>query len=303
MIFSCLARNRILFYHTGGIGDFITILPAVKALRQVIPGREFILLGRPSIGCLGHQRIYFDTILNADRAVWAGLFSHSPVSFEVRNLFETVEWAFLWTAAEQLPARIRELGVPHVYAQAPFPSSVIHVVDYHLNFISELTNVDRGDAPTLYPTDEDRKNARALVPSGSVMMHPGSGGLAKNWPKDFFLKVGEELSGQGHTVVWIVGPAEEERSPSSDLPGQVLSGIALPVLAAALESCGLFIGNDSGISHLAAAVGAPTIALFGPTDRRIWGPRGASVRVVGGPGSRMNEIAVDEVLLAAREII
>jgi ADP-heptose:LPS heptosyltransferase len=60
----------------------------------------------------------------------------------------------------------------------------------------------------------------------------------------------------------------------------MLQSLELPVLAAILGECTLFIGNDSGITHLAAAMGTPVVAIFGPTDQRIWGPRGDKVKIL-----------------------
>ncbi len=296
-------RSRFLFYHTGAIGDFITILPAVGALREKFPDREFLLIGRPSIGALGLNRFYFDQILNADRAAWAGLFSHAEPSAELVGVLKSTEKAFLWTASNSMPQRLGELGVPRVYFQKPFPSSAQHAVDYHLDLVRDLVPVSEGCFPKVFPSLEDRALARALTLSGWVVLHPGSGSPKKNWPLISFLELADRLSRNGRKVAWVVGPAEEESGLARQLPGRVLPQLDLPVLAAALESCSLHIGNDSGISHLAAASGAPTLALFGSTDPAIWAPRGPKVRVAGGFGMRMDRITVEEAAAIARAML
>jgi len=81
-----------------------------------------------------------------------------------------------------------------------------------------------------------------------------------------------------------------------------LQCLDLPLLAAVLSQCSLFIGNDSGITHLAAALGVPTIALFGPTDPYVWGPRGTKVYIARGElddGSGWKWASIDTVLEAA----
>ncbi|MFZ2447040.1 MAG: glycosyltransferase family 9 protein [Syntrophobacteraceae bacterium] len=145
--------------------------------------------------------------------------------------------------------------------------------------------------------------------SRPVLLHPGSGGKKKVWP----LKNWRDLphwvrNGLSLPVILSVGPADGclddflrevlpdrrhqlDRGPADEcledfLRGQagtgipVVSGLSLVRLAAVLSRCGLYIGSDSGVSHLAAAVGTPTVVIFGPTDPDVWAPRAETVRVV-----------------------
>ena len=111
-----------------------------------------------------------------------------------------------------------------------------------------------------------------------VILHPGSGGQRKNWALDRFITLAAALEARGRQVHWLLGPAEEGLS----LPTQaaVLNAGSLLALAARLQQAALYIGNDSGISHLAGSVGCPVVAVFGPTDPRVWRPLGPRVRVV-----------------------
>jgi heptosyltransferase-2 len=133
----------------------------------------------------------------------------------------------------------------------------------------------------------ERLSAAGLSGVSLLGVHTGSGGARKNWPIQMFRRVAESwLSLPGRGLVLTVGPVEEEaRKEALDLPANaqtlVLQGEPLPRVAAMLARCAAFIGNDSGITHLAAAVGAPTLAVFGPTDPALWAPRGKAVRVVG----------------------
>jgi ADP-heptose:LPS heptosyltransferase len=122
-----------------------------------------------------------------------------------------------------------------------------------------------------------------------VAVHPGSGAHAKCWPAERFAAlVGWIETVVAGSVVLIEGPADAasvssvlsrlERTPP------VASNFPLPLQAAFFAGASLFIGNDSGLTHLAAAVHAPTIALFGPTDPAIWAPLGPHVTVVAGAG-------------------
>lgn len=140
--------------------------------------------------------------------------------------------------------------------------------------------------------------ATADIAPGAAFIHPGSGSSAKNWPLERFVKLSEGLEASGHRVVWILGPAEGDFGVAS-ADAAVMRDPPLSTLAATLFRAGLYIGNDSGVSHLAGALGTPTVALFGPTSPRVWGPDGSSVQTVRAPSGRLGDIEVGEVLAAA----
>jgi heptosyltransferase-3 len=100
------------------------------------------------------------------------------------------------------------------------------------------------------------------------VIHPFSGGAKKNWPLSNFRQVAAQLG----DVRWLAGPEET-------LDGATRFDSLLDV-AHLIAGAKRYIGNDSGITHLAAAVGAHVIAIFGPTDPRVWAPRGANVHVL-----------------------
>jgi ADP-heptose:LPS heptosyltransferase len=123
-----------------------------------------------------------------------------------------------------------------------------------------------------------------------IIFHPGSGSRKKVWPLDRFLDLLHYLQKRFRSRMAIVlGPAEGsevhktfeemEQEIGANAP-IVVKGLSLLQLASVMEGCRLFIGNDSGISHMAAALEIPTIAIFGPTDPRVWSPRGEKVWVV-----------------------
>jgi hypothetical protein len=122
---------------------------------------------------------------------------------------------------------------------------------------------------------------------GFAVIHPFSGSPKKCWPLDRYGALARLL--ESHVPArWCAGP--EERLPDAVRIADLYE------LACWLATARAYIGNDSGITHLAAAVGTPVVALFGPTDPRIWAPRGPQVRVIAKPA--LADIAVDEVLAA-----
>ena len=119
-----------------------------------------------------------------------------------------------------------------------------------------------------------------------VAIHPGSGSAAKNWPADQYASLVDRLHAEyGLASVVLGGPADAEALVVlHDRPGQPpaaeLVERPLLVVAALLGRAAAFLGNDSGLSHLAGLLGVPTLALFGPSDPTVWAPLGPRVRVL-----------------------
>jgi ADP-heptose:LPS heptosyltransferase len=144
--------------------------------------------------------------------------------------------------------------LPHVAA--------VHATDFYLDQVRELSSVAGSDIPRI-PCQTARANF--------AVIHPFSGSARKNWPLEKFRQVARGLE-RRLPVRWCAGPEDPP------LEGAVRID-DLYELACWLASARLYIGNDSGITHLAAAVGTPVLALFGPTDPGVWAPRGPNVRV------------------------
>jgi ADP-heptose:LPS heptosyltransferase len=119
-----------------------------------------------------------------------------------------------------------------------------------------------------------------------VVIHPFSGSAKKNWPIENYRALAERLP---MPVEWVAGPEESLRDAKR------LDNLL--VLASWMRGCELYIGNDSGISHLAAAIGLPAVVLFGPTDPNVWAPQGDAVQIL--QHNPLSALAVDPVLAAA----
>ena len=122
-----------------------------------------------------------------------------------------------------------------------------------------------------------------------VALHPGSGSEQKNWPERYWAELVQHLMNRtDHPVLLVGGEAESERLQrlAAALPPartRVAQRLPLAELAALMERCCGFAGHDSGISHLASAVGLPGLVLWGPTVESVWRPRGARVRILRAP--------------------
>jgi hypothetical protein len=140
--------------------------------------------------------------------------------------------------------------------------------------------------------------ADRLAGAPLLVLHPGAGAQRKRWDGAGFAAVVAWWRASGGAAVVLLGPAElDDVAPAAV---EALRDLPLPDVAAVLARAALYVGNDSGVSHLAAAVGAPSVVLFGPTDPARWRPLGATV-VVGGSSARPDGISL-EALPAARVI-
>ena len=155
----------------------------------------------------------------------------------------------------------------------------------------------------LFPNDEDRIAVRHFHECGAqaaVALHPGSGSETKNWPIENWIKLGDVLFGKGRRLILIAGEADAERTQKlrdawKGKPVQFAEKLPLPHLAALLERM-LFIGHDSGISHIAAAAGARCLLLFGWTDPAIWAPTNRNVTVLRAAEGKMRLLEVETVV-------
>jgi ADP-heptose:LPS heptosyltransferase len=155
---------------------------------------------------------------------------------------------------------------------------------------------DRSPTLLVGTADEDPVGGNDV---NQVLVHPGSGSARKNWPPHQLRALIERMCSQSWPVSILIGPADRAAAQAlgTDLPQrrpkEVLS------LAPVLGRSTLFVGNDSGVTHLSARLGVPTVAVFGPTDPRQWAPRGPRVRVVGHP----TWPSVDDVWDAVQEVL
>lgn len=281
-----------LVYHGGALGDFLTTLPAMAAWRRLRPAAHLVLLGKPAFAELAPPGL-FDEVWDAESQRLAWLFgSGRSTEGTVPPALSLLGSALLFSSAgSALFGNLERLGVSGIVRQDPFPAMPVPIIDYHLSLFGGVSFSEKERTPLVA-----LGRASPAVPPQTVAVHPGSGSARKNWPLARFVSLSRLLEGHGRRVTWITGPAEEGLSLP---PGAaVWRGLPLPQLAAALSSCELYVGNDSGITHLAAAAGCSTVALFGPSNPLVWAPRGGRVRVITAPAGTlelMNEETVIEV--------
>jgi heptosyltransferase III len=307
--------THILLLRAGALGDIVLSFPALRYLRERNPEARLTAVGYPGIWELARPLV--DDVVSIDAPLFAGLFDGSP-SADLQALLHDVDQVIAWTVRDPAPTA-RAAGVAHIVHASPYPPPGVHAARWLLQTLLETRN---GSVPPACPElspEEMVAGAATLVSLGvehPVLIHPGAGARWKRWPARCFAAVGDALAQQGRDVIVIAGPADAESvgcmQEHAQEPFPVLRELPPRRLAAVLAYGGLFIGNDSGVTHLAAACGTPTLALFGPTDPASWSPLGTvrvlracvqpaieqgQVRVCDDPHC-MEQIAVDHVLQA-----
>ena len=273
-----------LVYHAGALGDFITTFPALRFWKERMHEDHIVLLGKPAFGELAREAGLIDKWLDLDERMHLPLF-HDRFSPEADALLSRFSSALLFSDEDSpLVKNVRASGIKRIHAQPPFPEQAIHAVDYHLSMLANPVTLSVEErTPRIAVAQKAIAASYAIMPADRpfIAIHSGSGSQKKNWPFERFLNVADTLRQKGFAIAWLQGPAEEGWPfPAHDT---VVGERSLPVIAGLLSRSRLFMGNDSGMTHLAASVNCPTIALFGPSDPVVWAPRGALVRVISKP--------------------
>jgi ADP-heptose:LPS heptosyltransferase len=292
--------RSFLVIHQGALGDFILGLPALETLRRAFPGARSVIMGYPRILELVEKRFYADDILSVDQKEMASFFvpegSLDPGLSQFLKGFDLIVVFGRegdGTVVHNLK-RVCEGDVLHVHSFPPQDERV-HLTDHLLGQFAQFGLCVSQSPPRLYLKESDRewgmdfwkeRGVTSKERSETVVLHPGSGSRKKVWPLDRFVGLAHTIHERlGSRILIVLGPAEgpevqktfEGMGPASFV---LASGLSLLQLASVVEGCRLFAGNDSGVSHLAAALGLPTVAIFGPTDQKVWAPRGEKALVV-----------------------
>lgn len=302
---------RILVIRGGAIGDFILTLPAIGLLRENFPAAHLEILGYKHIIALAEGRFYAEATRSIEYAPMAAFFTPgAELAQELVDYFGSFQQivSYLYDPNGYFEANLRRAGAKNILAAYSKIDDSDHATVQLARPLQSLALYLEERAARVHPTDDDRAFAQRFLGEKEtriVALHPGSGSSRKNWSAEKWAAVARALLDRDPWLELLVigGEADDEQlaafQRAFDRPFHVARDLPLPHLAAVVERCALFLGHDSGISHLAAAVGTPCVLLFGPTDPAVWAPAGENVRVLTAPDGDLAQITPEQVLDAA----
>ena len=275
--------RRICVIFPGALGDFICFLPALQMLAEISP---VDLFARSEFAELAPNDV---AVYSLEHPEIGRLFGGRSGGGVTTLDFAKYRAVYSWHGSGSREFNERLQAAASGRAQVfPFRPSIagIHQADYYARCLYAIAAPVR---PVLAVRDDalgwcaQYWRQQSLEHHAVLALAPGSGSREKNWPEEFFVEISRWWQQAiGGTVLLLEGPVEEERGGTQRLREccVTLSGLTLSKLAAVLSRSQLVLGNDSGVTHLAAAVGVPTVALFGPSDPAQWAPRGPSVVIL-----------------------
>lgn len=292
--------TRIVVIHPGALGDTLLALPVLAALKRSYRPALLGLIGHPALVKVLPGRSVVDHMRSIDGPEFHALVGEPDrMTSDLKAVFEDADIAIAWMAdAEgQLSRSLSQLGIPRVIVQSPRlrEPGFRHATGRYHDVVSELECSLSLLPPALRPTERDLESGQAWMARVGlqadrrpvVAVHPGSGSQSKCWPVDRFAGIIRDLLREGTDVLVLEGPAD---GPAVEALGRMLAPIAFPrminedlaTVLGVLAQCRAYLGNDSGLTHLAASLDLPTVCLFGPTDPSVWAPLGDHVVVIRG---------------------
>jgi lipopolysaccharide heptosyltransferase II len=300
--------KRILIRATNWVGDAIMTLPALEAVRENFPGRHITVLAKPWVAPLFEHHPAVDRVLifdkgNGFRAGFVEMLRMSRIIYKERfdlailfqNAFEAALMAFLGRVKLRVGYKTDGRGLMLTHG-VPRTEQVlrIHQVGYYCAILRAMGWPAEERDPALHTGHEVLKQATGILKANGidqddfiVGLSPGAVfGNAKRWPPDRFAEIGDRVVEKWGAKIVVFGSGGE-RAICDSISGTMrhdalnLCGkTTLNVVMGVMDLCRFFVTNDSGLMHMASALGLPTVAVFGSTDHVTTGPRGPKTRIV-----------------------
>ncbi len=314
---------RILMIRGGALGDFILTLPALALLRDGFPGAHIEVLGYRHIVALAEGRRYAHACRSIEYGPLARFFGRgAALDPDLSAYFAGFQQivSYLYDPDRHFEDNLLRCGARRILRANPIVGPREHASRQLARPLEALALYLEDHRAAVHPSEADRAFARGFLDgqfgghdwAGRIIaLHPGSGSPSKNWPAQRWEEVGRWLleSEDSHHLLLVSGEADRQarealgRAWSTHPRVHRAENLALTELAGVLECCRLFLGHDSGISHLAAAVGAPCVLLFGPSDPDVWAPAQPRVRVLRAPDGTMASLDLETVRRAVAQAL
>jgi hypothetical protein len=284
-------RRRALVIHPGALGDVLQAVPALRALGR---GARVAFCGQPRLGELLAGAGVVEDVFSFDGFGLEALFTGEPAPSSLADRLGRFDEIVSWFAArdERYPERLRALAQGCVVAPPVPEGPGIAVWQHLLGTLGTSRSGGPADRAPLRLPGHWRAGARqaldglgARSAAALLVVHPGAGGRWKASPPETLAgAISRAIRGAHAQVLLHEGPADREAAEHLarllDPPALRLVDPALPLLAGILSLAGAYLGGDSGVSHLAAAVGAPAVILYPAATRERWAPWSATARAL-----------------------
>ncbi len=321
-------RHLLLIRQHNQMGDMVLALPALASLRRAFPQARIVVVTSPLCEeLLGAHPDIDRLVVFRKKEVWRPwkvlglLHSLRRPRPDLALILGTVSFSatsalLAWASGARLRAGVgsrhfgNDLSRLLLNLELPMGPPGAHEVEHNLAPLRGLGLEPQAELPHLPVRPEALHAADAFLqrtfPGGSgplVVLHPGAGKRENIWPVPRFAEVAASLAREyGARLVVSEGPRDAALVASllQLVPSAARWRAPLGTTLGILARAALFIGNDTGMAHVAAAVGAPTVAVFGPTEPERWAPAGTWVRCVRSSTGRVEDTAMAEVLQAAQ---
>jgi len=296
-VFGKSVERTILIIHPGALGDVLLAVPAIRNLSVKFPQHETVLMAAAAVSRLLSECGLINDWIPLEGQACLGLFSETlSISEELQSWFNRCDLAVVWMEDTDgtRGSLFQDLGVARVQIQSPFSPELR--ARHQSNRFLETLGETAEDAslkrtvqvpPHLLERGKDYlATLRISCDQSLALVHPGSGSIHKCLePRRMALLI-EQLWRRGVCPLVLEGPADQDTVGHAlqfvSKPPIVLRDLDLSQLAGVLAQGTFSIGHDSGVTHLSALLGVPTIALFGPTDPQRWAPQGSHVTILRG---------------------
>ena len=313
----------ILFITSTRIGDAVLSSGLLKKLHDEVPHARFTVAAGPAAAPLFRDVPRLDTLITLEKQ-GGGLHW-----LELWRKVRKTRWGLIVDVRGSGLSAALSAKVRAVYKSPPEGAEIEHKV---VEMARLLKVADDPPSPHIFVSDETQADAdRRLGEGGPILaLAPRANWIGKRWPSERFSVLATRMLGRDGAMsdgrLLLIGGPEDRRAAEAvrrELPRRrvidVTGEVDLLTVQAMLKRVRLFIGNDSGLMHMAAAAGAPTLGLFGPSDERRYGPWGENARALRGPRSfdaykaidpqlnqslsHMADLSVERVMGAARRLL
>jgi heptosyltransferase-2 len=300
------AKGKILVIRGGAIGDFILTLPVLAALRRQFPESQIEVLAYPNVASLAMAGGLAHAARSIESRPMASFFARggelNPDMADYFSRFAVIV-SYLYDPDEIFRENIERASHGQFIQglHRPDEKQNLHATTVLLKPLERLAIFDADAQPRLRV---ENPGERPLDGGHWLALHPGSGSPSKNWPERRWAELIAALTTDTEASFLLLGGEAEGEclarlaAPLPSSRCRIADRLPLPVLAHWLQHCAGFVGHDSGISHLAAAVGLPGVVLWGDTTEAIWRPRSERVALVRDPRG----LAVLPVAQVARQV-